>query len=73
MWLPAESSEYKKKQIFKIIKYAFQGDHVVTLPITIDISTWALVGNYRAQVNIYTNSEQKGCVKVSNVHIQSSR
>ncbi len=46
---------------------------MLTLPITIDTSSWALVGNYEAQVNVQTNSGQKGCVKVSNVHIQSSK
>ncbi len=73
MWLSAKSGEQKNSKFFQIINYLFQGDHVLTLPITIDIGSWALVGNYQAEVNIQTNSGQKGCVKVSNVHIQSSK
>jgi len=70
---PLKAVSIKKKSIFQIIEYIFQGDHVLTLPITIDTSSWALVGNYEAQVHVQTNSGQKGCVKVSNVHIQSSK
>jgi hypothetical protein len=56
-----------------MIKDVFQGDHTLTLPITIDTSSWALVGSYHAQVELITSTGQKGCVKLSNVHIQSSR
>jgi len=71
---PLKAVSIKKKVNFWDYQiYIFQGDHVLTLPITIDISSWALVGNYEAQVNLQTNSGQKGCVKVSNVHIQSSK
>jgi hypothetical protein len=73
MWLSTYSGEYEKENQFsEIINYFFQGDHVLTLPITIDANSWALVGSYQAQINVKTGSGQKGCVKVSNVHIQSN-
>ncbi|CAF1001583.1 unnamed protein product [Adineta steineri] len=49
------------------------GDHVITLPITIDTTSWALAGNYHAQVDIETSSEEKGCVKLNNIQIKSSK
>ncbi len=55
------------------MKYLFQGDHVLTLPITIGTSSLPLGGNYKAQVNLQTNSGQNGCVKLSDIHIQSSK
>lgn len=54
------------------MKYFFQGDHILTLPITIDTGSWALVGNYQGQVDVKTGSGLKGCVTVSGVHIQSN-
>ena len=56
-----------------MIKYVFKGDHVLTLPITIDTSSWALVGTYAVTVDIQTNSGETGCVKLSNIHIKSSK
>ncbi|UJR26845.1 hypothetical protein I4U23_008157 [Adineta vaga] len=49
------------------------GDHIITLPITIDTTSWALVGSYQAQVDVETNSGEKGCVTLSNIHIESSK
>ncbi|CAF2863943.1 unnamed protein product [Rotaria sp. Silwood2] len=49
------------------------GDHTLTIPITIYVDSWALVGNYQGQVDIQTSSGAKGCVQVSNVHIKSSK
>jgi hypothetical protein len=46
---------------------------VLTLPITIDTSSWALAGSYQAQIDIQTQSGEKGCVELSNVHIKSSK
>ena len=61
------------REILITIEYAFQGDHTLALPITIDVASWVIVGNYQGEIHIKTGSEQKGCVKVSNVHIQSSK
>ncbi|CAF3399443.1 unnamed protein product [Rotaria sp. Silwood1] len=49
------------------------GDHALTIPITIYIDSWALAGNYQGQIVVQTNSGEKGCVKISNVHIKSSK
>ncbi|CAF0876094.1 unnamed protein product [Rotaria sordida] len=49
------------------------GDHMLTIPITIFISSWTLAGNYQGQVHIQTNSGATACVKVSNVHIKLSK
>ncbi len=46
---------------------------MLTLPITIDTSSWALAGSYQAQIDIQTQSGEKGCVELSNVHIKSSK
>ncbi|CAF3680437.1 unnamed protein product [Rotaria sordida] len=50
-----------------------KGDHMLTIPITIFISSWTLAGNYQGQVHIQTNSGATACVKVSNVHIKLSK
>ena len=44
----------------------------MTLPINIQVDSWIIVGSYLGEVRIQTGSGQKACVKVSNVHIQSS-
>ncbi|CAF0733840.1 unnamed protein product [Adineta ricciae] len=33
------------------------GNHVITLPISIDTTSWALLGSYQVQVNVETNIE----------------
>lgn len=42
----------------------------VSVPIYID--SWALVGTYKIEIDVKTSSGETGCVKISNVHIQSN-
>lgn len=54
--------------------YVFlKGEHVLSLPITIDSSSRFLAGIYQVQIDFETSLKQTGCAKINNVSININK